>query len=228
MRDEPVRVRGRGAVRRRGLRRAPGCRGCRSSSSRSSSTPRHLLYSASLAPRLRDVPFAPARRRWPTSSPTRRSRWPPRTSSGSGGSTSPGYWIAAVLGVFIPWNLATLAGVLLGGAIPDPARFGLDVVFPAAMAGLAVGPRRPAGASSSPRARARRSASCSSLAIGPGDRDRRRRPARAAGRRWRCPTAGGSVAGRVGPDRPGGRPRRGDGRARRARRRAGRRTGAAR
>jgi predicted branched-subunit amino acid permease len=51
----------------------------------------------------------------------------------------PGYWIGAILGVFIPWNLATLAGVALGGAIPDPSRFGLDIVFPAAMAGLAVG-----------------------------------------------------------------------------------------
>jgi hypothetical protein len=51
----------------------------------------------------------------------------------------PGYWIAAVVAVFIPWNLATIAGVLLGNAIPDPAALGLDVVFPAAMAGLAAG-----------------------------------------------------------------------------------------
>ena len=49
-----------------------------------------------------------------------------------------GYWWAAIVVVFIPWNLATLAGVLIGGAIPDPTRFGLDVIFPAAMAGLAV------------------------------------------------------------------------------------------
>jgi predicted branched-subunit amino acid permease len=40
--------------------------------------------------------------------------------------------------MFIPWNIASLAGVLVGGAIPDPTRFGLDVIFPAAMAGLAV------------------------------------------------------------------------------------------
>ena len=49
-----------------------------------------------------------------------------------------GYWIAAVLIMFIPWNVASLAGVLVGGAIPDPRRFGLDVIFPAAMAGIAV------------------------------------------------------------------------------------------
>jgi len=50
-----------------------------------------------------------------------------------------GYWIAAVGGVFVPWNLATLAGYLGGRAVPDPAVLGLDIVFPAAMAGLAVG-----------------------------------------------------------------------------------------
>ena len=50
-----------------------------------------------------------------------------------------GYWWAAVVATFIPWNIATVVGVVIGGAIPDPARFGLDVIFPAAMAGLAVG-----------------------------------------------------------------------------------------
>jgi predicted branched-subunit amino acid permease len=49
-----------------------------------------------------------------------------------------GYWFGAIVTTFIPWNLATLAGVLAGGAIPDPSRFGLDVVFPAAMGGLAI------------------------------------------------------------------------------------------
>lgn len=50
-----------------------------------------------------------------------------------------GYWIAAIASTFIPWNLATLAGVTIGGQIPDPTRFGVDVIFPAAMVGLAVG-----------------------------------------------------------------------------------------
>jgi 4-azaleucine resistance transporter AzlC len=50
-----------------------------------------------------------------------------------------GYWIAAIGSTFIPWNVATIVGVALGAAVPDPNRFGLDVVFPAAMAGLAVG-----------------------------------------------------------------------------------------
>ena len=50
-----------------------------------------------------------------------------------------GYWLAAIGGVFIPWNLATLVGVLGGQVVPDPRLLGLDIVFPAAMAGLAVG-----------------------------------------------------------------------------------------
>ena len=50
-----------------------------------------------------------------------------------------GYWLAAIGGVFSPWNLATLVGVLGAQAVPDPRVLGLDVVFPAAMAGLAVG-----------------------------------------------------------------------------------------
>jgi predicted branched-subunit amino acid permease len=50
----------------------------------------------------------------------------------------PGAWYAG-FAIFVPWNLATLAGWLAGAALPDPATIGLDVVFPASMAGLAVG-----------------------------------------------------------------------------------------
>ncbi len=51
----------------------------------------------------------------------------------------PGYVWGAVGATFIPWNVSTLVGLLVGGQIPEPSRFGLDVIFPAAMAGLAVG-----------------------------------------------------------------------------------------
>jgi 4-azaleucine resistance transporter AzlC len=50
-----------------------------------------------------------------------------------------GYFTAAIGSTFIPWNLATLLGVTVGASIPEPSRFGLDVIFPAAMGGLAVG-----------------------------------------------------------------------------------------
>ncbi len=48
-----------------------------------------------------------------------------------------GYWIIAAFDC-LPWIGATLIGYLGGQALPDPANLGLDVVFPAAMAGLAV------------------------------------------------------------------------------------------
>ena len=51
----------------------------------------------------------------------------------------PGYWIAAIVSTWIPWNVATVVGYLGGQFIDRPERYGLDVVFPAAMAGLAVG-----------------------------------------------------------------------------------------
>ena len=99
---------------------------------------RHFLYSASLAPRVRQVPFA--ERAGMAHVLTDEAFALAATHFQRIGRVDvPGYWIAAVIGVFIPWNLATIAGVLLGNAIPDPTRLGLDVVFPAAMAGLAAG-----------------------------------------------------------------------------------------
>ena len=47
--------------------------------------------------------------------------------------------MGAILSTFIPWNVATLVGVTIGASIPRPTEFGLDVIFPAAMGGLAVG-----------------------------------------------------------------------------------------
>lgn len=50
-----------------------------------------------------------------------------------------GYWMAGIVSTFIPWNIATIAGFFGGQLIDSPVRYGIDVVFPAAMAGLAVG-----------------------------------------------------------------------------------------
>ncbi|MEX2184952.1 MAG: AzlC family ABC transporter permease [Chloroflexota bacterium] len=99
---------------------------------------RHLLYSAALAPWLRDVPFV--RRAGMAHILTDEAF---ALSIGHfrrlGRPDEGGYWLSAIGSTFIPWNLATLAGVLLGGEIPEPARFGIDIIFPAAMIGLAVG-----------------------------------------------------------------------------------------
>ena len=46
--------------------------------------------------------------------------------------------LGAELSLFITWNLATFAGALLGGVIPDPERLGVDFVFPVAFLALLV------------------------------------------------------------------------------------------
>jgi 4-azaleucine resistance transporter AzlC len=97
---------------------------------------RHLLYSAALAPflgtrsrleravsahLLTDETFALSL------AYTRRiGRW-----------DQGGYWIAAAMDV-VPWIVATGIGYVAGDLAPDPGRLGFDVVFPAAMGGLAV------------------------------------------------------------------------------------------
>ncbi|HEU5472868.1 MAG TPA: AzlC family ABC transporter permease [Actinophytocola sp.] len=54
------------------------------------------------------------------------------------------YWTCGVA-LFTAWNLGTVAGVLVGSAIGDPAAFGLDAAFPAALLALVLpGLRDPA------------------------------------------------------------------------------------
>jgi 4-azaleucine resistance transporter AzlC len=97
---------------------------------------RHLLYSAALAPYtagrpvkerafmahfLTDETFALSMTHF-----RRLGRFDPR-----------GYWLAAMF-IFVPWNIGTALGYLAGGAV-DVHRLGLDIAFPAAMAGLSLG-----------------------------------------------------------------------------------------
>ena len=48
------------------------------------------------------------------------------------------FLLGAELSLFMMWNLATLAGFLLGTAIPDPASLGVDLIFPLAFLALLV------------------------------------------------------------------------------------------
>jgi 4-azaleucine resistance transporter AzlC len=99
---------------------------------------RHLLYSAALLPWLRDVP-GPRRAIMAHLVTDEAFALSIAHFTRLGRTDERGYWIAAIGATFIPWNLATLAGVLIGREIPSPERFGLDIVFPAAMVGLAAG-----------------------------------------------------------------------------------------
>ena len=99
---------------------------------------RHLLYSAALRPWLRDVPLS---RRAVMAHLLTDEAFALSISHFRriGRTDERGYWIGAIVATFIPWNLATLGGVVLGAQIPEPGRLGIDVIFPAAMIGLAVG-----------------------------------------------------------------------------------------
>lgn len=52
------------------------------------------------------------------------------------GQGSPVYLAGANLSIYLVWQSSTLAGVLLGQAIPDPAAYGLDLIFPLTFVGL--------------------------------------------------------------------------------------------
>lgn len=45
------------------------------------------------------------------------------------------YWMTGIA-LFITWNAGCLAGVVLGGAVGDPARLGVDAAFPAGLLAL--------------------------------------------------------------------------------------------
>jgi branched chain amino acid efflux pump len=49
-----------------------------------------------------------------------------------------GFLLGAEMSLYVTWNLATLAGALLGSSIPDPAELGVDLVFPLAFLALLV------------------------------------------------------------------------------------------
>jgi 4-azaleucine resistance transporter AzlC len=99
---------------------------------------RHLLYGAALAPYLADRP-RPLRALMAHLLTDEAFALSIAHFRRIGRADLWGYWWAAIVTTFIPWNVATLLGVVVGGQIPEPSRFGLDVIFPAAMAGLAVG-----------------------------------------------------------------------------------------
>ncbi|MGO9178179.1 MAG: AzlC family ABC transporter permease [Candidatus Limnocylindrales bacterium] len=99
---------------------------------------RHLLYSAALAPWLRHLP----RRHRATMAYVLTDESFALSIAHFqrlGCADERGHWIGAIASTYVPWNVMTVVGAVLGGQIVDPSRFGLDVVYPAAMAGLAAG-----------------------------------------------------------------------------------------
>jgi branched chain amino acid efflux pump len=92
---------------------------------------RHVLYGMSLG---RTVPMTPRQRIVAAYFLTDEAYG---VSVAKGARSFP-FVLGAELSLFVTWNLATLAGALLGGVIPDPERIGVDFVFPIAFLALLV------------------------------------------------------------------------------------------
>jgi 4-azaleucine resistance transporter AzlC len=54
---------------------------------------------------------------------------------GSGPRARAAYWTCGIL-LFVLWNVGAVVGRLAGTAVPDPAAFGVDAAFPAALLAL--------------------------------------------------------------------------------------------
>jgi len=94
---------------------------------------RHLLMGASVAPYLRGL------------SPFRKAflaLWMADESYALAiveyeqGQGSHRYFLGNNVGVYLTWTTSGLVGALLGSTIPNPTRYGLDLVFPLAFLGL--------------------------------------------------------------------------------------------
>jgi predicted branched-subunit amino acid permease len=53
----------------------------------------------------------------------------------SGARARSAFWVCGIL-LYSAWNLGTVAGMLAGAAVPDPAAFGVDAAFPAGLLAL--------------------------------------------------------------------------------------------
>jgi 4-azaleucine resistance transporter AzlC len=94
---------------------------------------RHLLMGASIAPHLRGL--HPLWRAFLALWMSDES-YALAIAAYERGTGSPRYFLGANLGIYLLWTTSGLVGALLGAALPDPSRYGLDLIFPLAFLGL--------------------------------------------------------------------------------------------
>jgi len=94
---------------------------------------RHLLMGASVAPYLRDLSplWKALLALWMSD-----ESYALAIAEYERGHGSHHYFLGANVGIYLAWPTSGLLGALLGAAIPDPGRYGLDLVFPLAFLGL--------------------------------------------------------------------------------------------
>jgi 4-azaleucine resistance transporter AzlC len=103
---------------------------------------RHLLMAASLRGHFQRIPLP---RRLAAAFFLTDESFAMATGHVRRGGTSVAYYVTFAVALFAAWNLATLAGVVLGSAIGEPRRFGVDFAITATFIGIVVlAIRRPA------------------------------------------------------------------------------------
>ena len=96
---------------------------------------RHLLMATSLRPHLARLPLAP--RLFAAYFLTDES-FAMATGHFRRGGRSLAYYFTFATTLFVLWNLATVVGIVVGGAIGDPRRFGVDFAITATFIGIVV------------------------------------------------------------------------------------------
>jgi 4-azaleucine resistance transporter AzlC len=96
---------------------------------------RHLLMATSLSPQLQRLPLA--RRLFAAFFLTDES-FAMATGHFRRGGRSVAYYFTFAVALFVLWNLATVVGIVVGEAIGDPRRFGVDFAITATFIGIVV------------------------------------------------------------------------------------------
>jgi 4-azaleucine resistance transporter AzlC len=96
---------------------------------------RHVLLAASIAPFVRE---APLRAKALLAFQLTDESYAIGMRGWVDGAGSPAYQFGANISLYVIWQCSTVAGILLGALIPDPAVYGLDLVFPLSFIGLLV------------------------------------------------------------------------------------------
>ncbi|MEK6226176.1 MAG: AzlC family ABC transporter permease [Chloroflexota bacterium] len=96
---------------------------------------RHLLMATSLKPEFQRLPLA--RRLFAAFFLTDES-FAMATGHFRRGGRSVAYYFTFAIALFVLWNLATVIGIVVGGAIGDPRRFGVDFAITATFIGIVV------------------------------------------------------------------------------------------
>ena len=96
---------------------------------------RHLLMATSLRPQLERLPLP---RRLAAAFFLTDEAFAMATGNFRRGGRSLAYYFTFALSLFVLWNVATLAGIVVGDAIGDPRRYGIDFAITATFIGIVV------------------------------------------------------------------------------------------